>query len=496
MILNRFLTISLFCCLLLCSTSPAEFDDHLAPCTDLKIFPDNWHYLEYKELPTPLVTCATVCNNFPKWFGDLDPATEDCGLDLMAAHNLNHVYFIFEGRGGQYDTPTLEPFNNKLTVEWRTSFWQGLRQTVEYAKSLDIICQVIIFAETLLEPGTDRWGQNIFAEENGGPVPGDGYNFFLTEIPEGDFESWNWKQWNAYYQGLIIEKTVDTIGRFSNVIFNPCYEINHAQWGLGWFEKTVLLIKEMESGKPDHLICVTPIQPDAFCELESADLIMIENRGIGQEYLAFEKPLLQGGPWARNTVPEPEFMYTCGSLGINPSTNLFSDPPVETEGFDYCLRFQAFMENVCSWDDEPGDEITPANLPDYARPWGSPPLLTWTGEDGFSSDAVHPDAGPMETDFEFRVNYSDRNNDSPNVAEVWIDQNDDGIFQFDERYGLEKAFPDNNYLDGVIYCRNEMRIETSGLIAYRLKFADEDWWPPTGEAVEEHYITVYDVGNP
>jgi hypothetical protein len=475
----------------------ADFNSHKTTGEGLQICSGNWRYLEFNGFPLNLVTCGYISNNLYEWFGDLDPVTIDCGLDLMAAHKMNHAYFILEMRDGQFDTPISSPFDYDPEVKWNTKFWHGLEETIAYANSVDIIVQIVIFSEALLEPYESRWDENVFNVSNGGPVPGEGHNFYLTEEPDGEPGTWNWKQWNAHYQDLFIEKVLSTAGENCNVILNPCWEINFAEWGLDWFIDIVQTIRKMEESFYPHLICVCPIQPDAFCELECADLIMIENRGIASEFLDFQKPVIQGGPWAKNTVSEPEFMLTCACYGEHPSTNLINGPPEESDGFDYCLRLQTFMENVRSWEDEPGNEIWWTNLPSHTILSGDCPELLWSGEKGFDTDGVNPNEGFSNTSFDFRVTYRDVNNDPPAVAEIWIDVNQDQLFQFDERQPLEEITGESDYSVGVTYGIEGLKFDTDGQIGYRFNFADEEWWPAEGKPIEEtKHFTICKIFNP
>jgi hypothetical protein len=427
-----------------------------------------------------------------EWIGDVDPQTIDCGFDMMAAHRMNHAYFFIEMRKGQFDTPISEPFNFKISVKWREKFWQGLRALVEYAHSLDIICQIILFSEALLEPGKDRWEQHIFSDLNGGPVPDDGLNFYRLQLPNGYPDSWNWKQWNTYYQGCIVEKVIETVGDFPNVIFNPCWEISNIEQGLDWFRTIVHGIQECESGEFEHLICITPITPGILCELECADLIMIENRGIGYQYLVYGKPVLNGGPSAKHKIFEPEFIYTCALYGIHPSTNLLKIPPEKSDGYEYCCRLQTFIDDVRIWQDEPGVEISESTLPWYSLIWGVKPLLGWTGEEGYEEDGTNPDWGYPHTKFDFHVTYTDFLNSPPATAELWIDKNQDGIFQFEERYRMCNLLQEENYVDGVIFFLEDLNFESSlGEVRYKFNFANEYWLPANGvPGTKTHHIRV------
>ena len=56
------------------------------------------------------------------------------------------------------------------------------------------------------------------------------------------------------------------------------------------------------------------------------------------------------------------------------------------------------------------------------------PVLAWTGETEFVSDGVDPESGDSKTEFEFRVEYTDLNNDAPAWMRLYLDKNGDGDY--------------------------------------------------------------------
>jgi hypothetical protein len=78
------------------------------------------------------------------------------------------------------------------------------------------------------------------------------------------------------------------------------------------------------------------------------------------------------------------------------------------------------------------------------------PILTWTGEPNYASDGLDPEQGYGNTDFVFRVEYSDADNDPPALANLWIDTNGDNLFD-----PASEVFPmtpeGSSYSSGVIY---------------------------------------------
>ncbi len=97
-------------------------------------------------------------------------------------------------------------------------------------------------------------------------------------------------------------------------------------------------------------------------------------------------------------------------------------------------------------------------LPEYRTPFQNidqSPTLDWTGEIGYVSDGVNPDTGPGGTVFEFRVEYTDSNNDAPATIEVWVDENDNETDEPGEYYAMTGAdSADTQYTDGKLYTRS------------------------------------------
>ncbi len=49
----------------------------------------------------------------------------------------------------------------------------------------------------------------------------------------------------------------------------------------------------------------------------------------------------------------------------------------------------------------------------YYLKWNNAPALSWTGETNYASDGLDPEAGYPNTDFVYRVKYTDQDNDAP-----------------------------------------------------------------------------------
>jgi hypothetical protein len=92
------------------------------------------------------------------------------------------------------------------------------------------------------------------------------------------------------------------------------------------------------------------------------------------------------------------------------------------------------------------------------------PTLAWTGEANFVTDGANPDSAITGSSFQFRVKYSDENNDAPGSIQVWVDKNSDGDYDDGgEKIGLtEVDGGDDIYYDGKIYSTSIVLNNTGG----------------------------------
>ncbi len=82
----------------------------------------------------------------------------------------------------------------------------------------------------------------------------------------------------------------------------------------------------------------------------------------------------------------------------------------------------------------------------------APPVIEWAGPAGYTSDGVNPESGTGGDAFYFRVKYTDINSDVPSPIQLWIDENDNGIMNTNEKYDMtELNITDGIFYDGKIY---------------------------------------------
>ncbi len=119
------------------------------------------------------------------------------------------------------------------------------------------------------------------------------------------------------------------------------------------------------------------------------------------------------------------------------------------------------------------------------------PTLSWTGEPDYLSDGVYPDSAAGSANFEFRVKYTDPLNRPPSPLEVWVDANDNGIYEAGEKHSmLESDQSDDSYLDGKLYSRF-LSLTAAGdeNINYRF-FASNGSTEATGAAVSDSTLNI------
>ncbi|UCG68882.1 MAG: hypothetical protein JSV09_13995 [Thermoplasmata archaeon] len=167
----------------------------------------------------------------------------------------------------------------------------------------------------------------------------------------------------------------------------------------------------------------------------------------GYPLVYIEKPCgvpYPGSPYTMNFLSwvGAEFDYVAGAIYnrlynfLNPAT-------------DYAYYFN--VTDGIEW--ATGPPTVPCLDGPVVNPLNTPPVLEWTNEPGYGGDGVHPDFGTTADYFEYRINYSDADNDPPasGYPELHIDKPCGeawGALPFEME---EKDPADTNYVDGKIY---------------------------------------------
>ncbi|MCF6281686.1 MAG: right-handed parallel beta-helix repeat-containing protein [Candidatus Polarisedimenticolaceae bacterium] len=126
------------------------------------------------------------------------------------------------------------------------------------------------------------------------------------------------------------------------------------------------------------------------------------------------------------------------------------------------------------------------------------PTLAWSGDSNFSSDGVHPNYGGSGTTYEFKVSFTDDDNQCPTAGniQVWIDENDDASFAADEKFNLtEVDGADTTCSDGKLYrLYKAVNYAGDGILNYRF-YATDGSDEATGAPVSNSVVNVNSTSN-
>lgn len=136
----------------------------------------------------------------------------------------------------------------------------------------------------------------------------------------------------------------------------------------------------------------------------------------------------------------------------------------------------------------------------WVQPAGNTaPSLNWTGEPEYVSDGVTPDVQAETKPFSFRVKYTDLNNDAPGVAQIWIDLNDNAVYEPGEKFpmndpvtGSSPAGVDGDYSNGETFAETvHIPHAGDGTLNYRFYFEDNKAAPATGAPSSDKALSVF-----
>ncbi len=127
------------------------------------------------------------------------------------------------------------------------------------------------------------------------------------------------------------------------------------------------------------------------------------------------------------------------------------------------------------------------------------PSLAWTGETEYADDGVDPENQASTKPFDFRIEYTDANNDPPSTTQVWIDLDDSDTYDPGEKFPMDDlvAVDDPDMADGD-YTNGEIFAETrnipyagDGTIKYCFHFEDDSSTAATGVQETDRTLSVY-----
>jgi len=154
--------------------------------------------------------------------------------------------------------------------------------------------------------------------------------------------------------------------------------------------------------------------------------------------------------------------------------------PISKHGsnvFDYRFSFAAGADVATG---------APASADYQVAVTNNGPTLTWTAEENYVSDGVHPNTGGNGTSFTFRVQYTDLDGEGPDAGGIKVVING-------TPYALDPE-AGGSYSTGKIYAQTIV-LSTAGNLSYHFTANDVAGAGATGGAATDHIVTVLESSN-
>ena len=127
------------------------------------------------------------------------------------------------------------------------------------------------------------------------------------------------------------------------------------------------------------------------------------------------------------------------------------------------------------------------------------PSLAWTGEAEYVDDGVDPENQAATKPFDFRIEYTDANNDPPGMAQVWIDLDDSDTYDPGEKFPMDDLvtvddpdMADGDYTNGEIFAETvNIPYAGDGTLKYCFHFEDDNSAAATGVQETDRTLSVY-----
>ncbi len=125
-----------------------------------------------------------------------------------------------------------------------------------------------------------------------------------------------------------------------------------------------------------------------------------------------------------------------------------------------------------------------------------PPTLSWPKTGPAKGVGVYPQKAKSGDEFTFVVKYTDLDDDPPELAQIWIDENDNGTYEESEKYELDQSIStDEVYNDGKLYQKTlNVLSQGDGELNFKFKFSDGES-EAEGEPVEGKTILVFPLAE-
>ena len=164
------------------------------------------------------------------------------------------------------------------------------------------------------------------------------------------------------------------------------------------------------------------------------------------------------------------------------------------DGFVNYRFFSAASVNIATGDPAAVNQVQVDN---------AVPVLDWAGDANYVSDGVDPDEGVDGGSFIFRVKYSDIDSMPAELAQVWIDEDDDYLYDDTEKHDMTKEGAGTDYQGGEIYASAPITINSASDERFRFRFYftdgedDATGDPAVINLAKDRYSRYFDInGNP
>jgi len=172
---------------------------------------------------------------------------------------------------------------------------------------------------------------------------------------------------------------------------------------------------------------------------------------------------IEGSPFTMDQVDAGDTNYKDGKLYTLTKNRL-------GPGDDYTYHFKA--KDVWNIPATTGPPTIPIDAPDVAN---HAPKLYWTGETNYTSDGLNPEIGYPNTDFVYRVKYTDQDGDRPASGHPRLHVKKAGLEIKGSPFTMDQVDPgDTNYTDGKLYTLTKNRLEPGDDYIYC--FEAKDLW--------------------
>ncbi|MGA1864876.1 MAG: hypothetical protein ACMUHX_07425 [bacterium] len=174
-----------------------------------------------------------------------------------------------------------------------------------------------------------------------------------------------------------------------------------------------------------------------------------------------------------------------------------SDPNHIENTYNLAVASNGLDENnqfLCVWSANKKISDIPFILDWYIKGYSysppPPPVLAWPGSGSYSEDGINPDSGPGGSQFTFKVKYGSSLSLNPDEAQVWIDLDDNGIYDRTEKFDMTVE------TDGITYTYTKSKIlyDGDGMLNYRFFFSD-DYNTAVGEPAEDSPFQLNKVSS-